>query len=256
MKFDEYLKIDRLSNSDMKHLKISIEQYQKRHELAKETAAMRFGRMVHKYILENEDFFNDYDISDLNKNTKAFKELNETTDKELITSGELDTLISMQSALKAHPKYNAIGFDEVEKTVLFDYYDMECKARLDIVDKTRIIWDLKTIDNIERVSNNIINFEYYRQAAFYKLAQEITTGRMHNFIFIFIQKTPPYSVRFVQLDQLFIEYGILEIRDLIDKLKNYIPGSYTGYSSDIELLEIPGWYSKKLDNEIVDFNEN
>ena len=104
-----------------------------------DTKALCFGRAAHKYILEKEDFFNEFVIlPNIDRRTTAGKEayakfLLESEGKDVITSDDFEVIQEMDKAIDAVPLARQLLCGEHEQS--FFWVDAEtgeaCKCRPD-----------------------------------------------------------------------------------------------------------------------------
>lgn len=119
-----------------------------------------------------------------------------------------------------------------------------CRAMLDWI-KGRIVVDVKTCPSAspQKLPKHISDFGYHIQAAHY-LDGMRTLGLAEKpaLLFVFVEKEPPHLVNVVQLNPLALEIGAhyaRQARLIYAECKK--SGVWPGYSSDIELIELPGW---------------
>ena len=263
---EEYFANSAISNSDLGLIKQSIPKflYEKSLEEKKETVALIFGAGLHCLILEQEEFDKKYFVikETINKRTNIGKAryaeiIKENYGKLELSADNYNKLIAMREKLRKHPIANELvkqnGRMEFEKPLFFEYLDIKCRAKPDIVDHlNRRIIEIKTIaeaNNIEIVKRAIIKYGYYRAASFYQIAVMSITKQFYNHIFIFLEKSEPFGIRIVELgikdkdEYDWLNYSIDEINELINKYKAYKaePDKWWGYPLVKEIIEIPDY---------------
>ena len=207
------------------------------------TPAMEFGTAAHKFILEQEFFFDDYVIApEVDRRTKAGKaawaEFTESLgDKAVIKPADLEVIQAMDEAVKAHPTAAALlktGRHEVP----IEWTDPEtgepCKCRPDCLTEyggEKYIVDYKTTNSCEdgHFERACRIYGYKLQAAMYTEGVFAETLESYRFAFVAQEKNPPYAVRVYFCDQGFIDEGREQFRDLIElyhvcKKTNQWPG--------------------------------
>jgi len=215
------------------------------------TPAMKFGSMIHKFILEHSDFKNCYGLLDdkRSKVGKAKALVMQEKGIETYTSAELDTLIGIEQSLykndfAASVLNNFSGKAEQSYWWTHSGTGLPCKARCDYVVDDMVI-DLKTTGeggaNPDKFTRTIVNFHYHLQAAHYLQA----TGAKR-FIFIAVEKVFPYSVGIYQLSPNFIEKGYelqkQTLHQILEASKTKFWRGYTNASPDgIQTLTPPSW---------------
>jgi len=215
------------------------------------TPAMKFGSMIHKFILESSDFSKCYGLLN-EKRTKQGKEKALAMQEkgiETYTSAELDTLMGINALSKNDfaKKYvldNTSGKAEQSFWWTHKATGLSCKCRSDYVVDDMVI-DLKTCGeggaSPDKFTKAIVNFKYHLAAAHYLQG----TGAK-KFVFIAVEKVFPYSVGIYQLSPHFIEKGYeLQEQTLQEILEATTSKYWRGYTnacpSGIQTLTPPKW---------------
>ena len=207
------------------------------------TPAMEFGTAAHKFILEQESFFDDYVIApEVDRRTKAgkaawaeFMEL--LGDKEVIKPADLEVIRAMDEAVLANPTAAALlktGRHEVPIEWTDPDTGEPCKCRPDCLTEyggQKYIVDYKTTNSCEdgHFERACRTYGYKLQAAMYTEGVFAETLESYKFAFVAQEKNPPYAVRVYFCDQGFIDEGREQFRDLIElyhvcKKTNQWPG--------------------------------
>lgn len=255
----EYFSRNELSNSDLGLIKKSIEHYLRKFDAREDSEALKFGSAFHSFILENDKFFQNYVVAPkFDKRTKQGKEdfalfESENAGKNLIDESDFERLNQMRLAILKHPiaKQLVESHGSIEHEIYFEQHGEPCRMKADkIIPEKKIIIDLKSTQDckLESCIKSILNFEYYRQAAFYLAGAKAEYFQDFRFMFVFVEKTAPYLVQVVELTPEFLEYGQNEIKSLILKFQGYKENkkSYTGYSDVIETIDLPKWLNRDL----------
>ena len=90
-----------------------------------------------------------------------------------------------------------------------------CRCRPDFWREDDIIVDVKTTEDAspEEFSRSLAKWRYHVQAPFYMDGIELATGRRpKGFVFLVVEKKPPYAVAAYTLDPESIELGRSEYR--------------------------------------------
>jgi len=214
---DYYSMVDRLGASRFKAFLESPLHYLKFADKP-DSPALRLGRMIHKAILEYDEFFNEYIVKpeDIGaKNTKAYKAWYEDQDqhKEVISVAEWQQCEAMREAILSSylsEYFTSKGF--AESTILWNHqckngYKIKCKGRLDFLIKQKnkcdLIIDYKTCTDASPSSIYFAmkNYKYHYQEAHYVSGYEkACKGRTARILFIFQEKTSPYDVGACMVD--------------------------------------------------------
>ena len=193
-----------------------------------DTKALSFGRAAHKYILEKDDFFNDFAIEPVvDKRTKAGKEeyqmfLCSLGEKESISMEDYQKILQMYDAIQSNPVAVALLTGEHEKDFFWndDLTGERCKCRPDCLtefeDKKYIV-DYKTTDSCEdgHFERSCRKYGYKFQAGMYTEGVFQNTFEQYGFVFVAQEKTAPYAVRVYFCTPEFVAQGYDQFRQLI-----------------------------------------
>lgn len=252
----DYHKSPELGSSNLKDVLSSIALYEHKKAHPEEpTTALRFGTLAHTRILEPDRFFEEVVVAPpFDKRTTKYKEFVEAhPDKIIISQDEQEQLDAMFQAVHSHPICQQI-FSEGEAEVSYFWNDPEtglpCKGRPDWLIPDFYIIDLKTTTDasLEAVKKSMINFKYPLSCALYKDGVSyVEKIEVPAFIFVFVEKEPPYNVGVYQLDFEAEEKGRREYRTALEKLKVYQDASdvekalLRGYPVEIQTITLPRW---------------
>ena len=216
------------------------------------TPAMKLGSMIHKKVLEPDDFRKEY-VQLEEKRTKEGKKLAlEYEQKGLTTYTPADAKVieNMALAICQHPQANALLSQEIGQSEQSFWWThkatgLPCKCRCDYVVDDMII-DLKTCQeggaSPDKFTRTICNFHYELQASHY-----LQGVGAKNFIFVAVEKVFPYSIGIYELSNNFIEKGYeLQEQTLSKILEATKTGFWRGYSNSepngILKLTPPKWF--------------
>lgn len=216
------------------------------------TPAMKFGSMIHKFVLEPTSFPDSYALLD-DKRSKKGKETAlalQESGIQTFTTSEMDQMLGMHNALSKNDfakKYvldNTSGKAEQSFWWTHKATGLSCKCRTDYVVDDMVI-DLKTTGeggaNGDKFTRSICSFYYHLQAAHYLQG----TGAKR-FIFIAVEKVFPYSVGIYQLSPHFIEKGYEQQEQTLQEIleattSNHWRGYTNACPSGIKTLTPPKW---------------
>tara|TARA_R110000737_G_scaffold351397_1_gene393544 strand:+ start:322 stop:1143 length:822 start_codon:yes stop_codon:yes gene_type:complete len=133
---------------------------------------------------------------------------------------------------------------QYEKAAFFEHRGQQCKLKLDAcVDDVLI--DLKTsIDASPRgFAQSVAKYGYHQQAASYRYGwTKATVGFQKPFIFIVIEKTPPFAAAIYELDAPTLAEGWASWNAAIDQHLECVNNQhFPGYADEKVLLQIPGY---------------
>ena len=225
----EYRAHPAISRSDLWQIRESPEKFKfYKDNPQPPTPALIFGQLFHKLALQPETFSDEFVVMPIvDRRTKEGKaiwaEFEETANgKTIVTAADYQKATEMCISLRNAPYVNKLLSGEREKEFFWndDLTGEACKCRADCVTEaknTNIITDLKSAADgtTEHFMKDAINYGYDFQAGMYCDGVEKCTGKKHLFVFIVVEKDPPYAVNVLQADELFIKRGYDIFRELI-----------------------------------------
>lgn len=115
-----------------------------------------------------------------------------------------------------------------------------------------ICFDLKVTTYFEpkRFERNLFESGYHMQAAIYCNAiSEIELQSFENFLFVTIEPTAPYRVRYIQLDNAALEAGKVELNHYMKQFKTcYENNNFSSRDSEITQVSLASWDWDKINN--------
>jgi hypothetical protein len=172
---------------------------------------------------------------------------------------------AMVAAVRAHPFAGQLfeeGFGTPEASVFWtdDETGIWRRSRLDWlphnhIGSRMILPDLKTCKSAQRdeFAKSAANYGYHAQGAYYVdavralgLADDVA------FVFVAIEKTPPYLVNVIQLDVTAMRIGAALNRQAIHLFADcQRAGHWPSYSEDVQLASLPYWYERSHEDLIT-----
>ena len=223
-------------------------------ELVKQTKSMADGTAVHAFFLEKDKFHKDFAVKpqDIRLNTKAGKEWAQEHNNKIIIDSELgNNLYEMEKSFMDSPA--KLIYEIKGKSELSYFWNdiglVKGKCRPDwISDDGNIIVDIKTTTDAspKGFQKSISTWGYHLQLAWYMRGLQKLGIPCNEFIFIAIEKTPPFSVGVYSADKEMILFGNQEINKLvvdIDKALN--EKNFPDYTPEIMSLGLPPWMIEK-----------
>lgn len=220
-----------------------------------ETPALIFGRAVHKYILEKEDFYNEVAVAPyVDKRTKQGKEdwqefINSSAGKDVISPDDFDTIKAMSLVIDQNEYAKALltGIHEESFFWVDEMTGEPCKCRPDCLteyDGEKLVVDYKTTTSCQDGSfeRDARKYGYDLQAGMYTEGMFANTFEPHGFVFVAQEKTAPHAVRIYRCTPGYIEQGYDKFRELIGiyhdcKVNNSWYGYEGANNMETELLE-------------------
>lgn len=221
------------------------------------TPAQRWGTLVHLYTLEPENVAREIAIvpAGIDRRTKAGKEawdafVCEAGSRKPVTETEHAELARIADAVHAHPTAGRILAGGYASTAEMSLYwtdtdtGVKCRARPDQVTTDAFVVDLKTTLNAsaDAFQRDAWKYRYHVQAAFYLDALRTLRHPAESFVFIAVEKEPPYLAQvFVATDE-FIDAGRVAYKTDLETYKScQASGVWPGFPTDAQPLTIPAF---------------
>lgn len=248
-----------ISNSGLGKIRRSPAHY-KYGEGKEATDALIFGRAFHSAIGTPADFEKDFVTWEGDRRTTAGKEayakLVEKHGENLIKTADLTAILAMRGALMENPVAKSLMdmAGEPELSILWDCEGVLAKSRIDkYVAKDGLLVDWKTTRNAhpEAFAKSVYQYGYHRQAAFYLWAARAMGLKADRFLFVAIEKEPPYGNGVYELSDAALRSGLAEVIDLIGVYKTCLEtNTWPSYGTDIITLDLPAWAAEEsLDDQ-------
>lgn len=226
----EYREAEGISRSELFRIARSPLHFKYALDNPEDSLSLAFGRALHKYVLEKDDFGNDFIIlPEINRRTKAGKEEYERYQmeafnggKELVSREDMTQIIAMYEVVMAHPMAKELLTGVHEKD--FFWTDAatgeKCKCRPDCLteyDGNKYIVDYKSTDSCEdgHFERSCRKYGYKFQAGMYTEGVFQNTFEQYGFVFVAQEKKPPYAVRVYFCTPEFVAQGYDQFRELI-----------------------------------------
>ena len=234
-----------------------------------DTAALVFGRALHCAVLEPELFAATYvepvehphqRPTSIQRNAK--KPSQSTLDaiaywdawelanagKIEITLAEKQRLLGMSASIRRHPLASRLlKGGTAEETIVWDdpRTGLRCKARADYHTAERgVLVDLKTTEDASEKGFmlSVARYGYHLQHAHYASAFHALGEELRAFLFVAVEKEPPYACAVYCLDAEAEARGI-ELRDrAMDTLSDCLRADFwPAYSHRIHQIPLPAW---------------
>jgi len=253
----EYRKAEGLSKSDIDKIAQSPQHYHfHKHNSQEPTQAMRIGTALHAYVLEDFDKLCAVEPTQINKRTKDGKEIYEVfqtlnANKTIITEDDMEHVKAMSASIMAHPTASHL-IKTAEEKELSVFFEHECgtkaKCRPDIIANGGVLVDIKTTTDAspDAFSKALYNFRYFVQSAYYLDGTKELTGNGADFIFIVVEKIPPYAVAVYIIGDADIDLGRQDYKRHLETYNECVKtGIWHGYSQQIQDIFLPDWVHRK-----------
>lgn len=210
------------------------------------------GTLAHELILRGgDDRIRIIDAYDWR--TKAAQQAKAEAHEQRLVPAHRGTLL-MASKVAASVRRHRLAasiLSEGEPEKAMYWIDPEtgitCRGRMDWTRDNALV-DVKTAAygkaTASAFAKEAANYDYPMQAAHYTDGYEVLTGRRVPFLFIVVEKEPPYLVRVFQLSEYDLEVGRERIREARRLFAEYESNGYPDEGADIHTLQLPGWYGR------------
>ncbi len=261
----EYRSHPAISRSELFKISESPEKFKYYKDNPEEpTPALIFGQLFHAMALQPETVKELFAVAPFcDRRTKAGREEyaafeESAIDKTIVTAEMVAQASAMCQALNnnAMAKKLLSGQKEVPFFWVDDLTGEECKCRVDVLDEfddLNIIVDVKSTENAETEAfiKSAIKYGYDFQSGMYSEGVEKAKKKPFLFVFIAVEKKPPYSVNILQADELFIRRGKDLFREYIGIYHDCkTTGEWYGYLgkfNQINNLSLPVWLAKEVE---------
>jgi exodeoxyribonuclease VIII len=211
--------------------------------------AFLVGGAFHTFVLEPELLAKEYIVMPGYYGTgsmakkQAFKDSNPY--KKIISNEVYVQIYGMTQSVLNHPIASQLfknGFAEQSFTWVDEDTDMQCKIRPDYVNTPKkAIIDLKsTVDaSLRGFKNSAFKFRYDVQAAFYTDGMLANDFDIDKFIFVAVEKKPPYLVNVFYADADTLNSGRTKYKENLETYSECLfNDEWEGYDNHIKSLEI------------------
>lgn len=222
-------------------------------EKPEQTPAMRIGTLAHLATFQPDLFASSVAMAPIvDRRTKDGKAIwaqfqSENEGRELVTVDEREMLIALSGAVRKHPLVGKLlnkGDAEVSVFSMDTPTGLVTKCRFDWINQDEgVFLDLKTTEDASPsgFARSIGNFRYHIQDAHYS-----QLGRDHGmdfkFIFVAVEKHPPYAVAVYVLDEgTKIQADAIRRQQLETFASCMTFQSWPAYSTEIQTLSLKQW---------------
>lgn len=258
--FEDYLAWDAVSSHDLMLVRRSPAHLRDSKAAPRQpTDAMRLGTAAHAWILQPEEAPDMIMVAPkVDRRTKAGKQmwaefLEEAGSRTIVNEDEARTLAQMAGAVAAAPAARAV-LDAAkirEASMLWRHGEVWGRGRPDAMSECgSLIVDLKTTMDAspDAFARTAANFNYPLQAAYYvdglQAAGIASPDAVTSFVFLVVEKTPPYGVAVYTLPEDAIELGRNQYQSALSTYEDAVATNiWGGYSAayQIETLNLPRW---------------
>ena len=248
--------LDLIARSPAHYKHFSIEQ----------TPALAFGSAFHAYVLEPLKFRRNFSVAIYDDfRTKVAREWKQAMIEQgvtIISQQDFRTIEAMATVLRANENAaRLLNLDHGRAENSAYWVDANrniwkhetptfrlCRCRPDFInDKLRVVVDLKTTlcAGYSAFVRDTVKYRYHVQDAFYVDGLRQCGERVDAFVFVCIEKAPPYGLGLYELSKPDRELGRqLYQRDLLRYHDCMTDKKWPGYDEEIRVVDLPPWASK------------
>jgi exodeoxyribonuclease VIII len=257
--FDAYLarELGMVSKSALDLVHRSLAHYKAYIDGAEEesTPAFAFGSAFHCALLEPDRFAAAYavepDFGDLR--TKIGKAARDEWRAEHVGALPLSDydarmIAGMVGAVRSHPLAGKMIRDgEAEVTVRWKDAEtgLQCKSRADYyVSRLGMVLDVKSTQNASEreFKRDVAKYRYFVQDALYRAGFAAVGAPIKHFVFVAVEKSPPFGVATFSLNMDGVAMGNEQARRGMTALANAMQSNeWPGYPVGIQQLDVPPW---------------
>ena len=213
--------------------------------------AFDFGKLAHRLVLGEGAEIAAIDAADY-RTKDAQKQRDEARANGLtpILAGELDAAVAIEEAVREHPTAGelfAAGVPERSGYWQDEPTDVRLRFRPDWLtelDGQPVCVDLKTTVSADpdEFVRSVTKFQYHMQAAFYLDGLSANGIDGARFLFVAVEKTAPYLVSVIELDNEALVEGRRLNRQAIDLYDQCVrTDTWPGYGDNIHTISLPRW---------------
>jgi hypothetical protein len=263
MSNEDYHRSAGVSRSGLAHLLRSPQHYQAYKATPVEpTPAMILGTAFHVKVLEPDQFEQQVAVAPkVDRRTNAGKEawgsfLNANIGKTVITTEDYEAIAPMAEAVHAHPIASALLTDgDSELSYYATLNGVLCKSRPDYY-KPGFRWGLADLKSCldarpEPFARACWTHGYYLQSAYYlDIVSEARGEHIDHFLFVAVEKEPPYAVAVYLADREMVEMGRIQYRRALATYAECARfNNWPGYPMEITPISLPMWATKEMFDE-------
>ena len=261
--FSHYLAIPDISHSTAS---VANEQSPEHAEWGREnpkaaTPAMSMGSALHCLALTPELYSEEVTVLDMaSRNNNAYWSLREDEpDTIVLLAKEEEIVYGMRDSIMGRPHIAALFSQPPEDRELTILWELEipgddplkCKSRLDLpLFSTSCICDLKTCEDASPngFDRKVRYGSYGTQAAFYNQAAWAAGHTPQSFVFLAIERKPPYGCMLHEVSQAMLAKRWGEMETTLRLLAaNRTHVSWPGYPAEPNLIDVKPWELRDAD---------
>jgi exodeoxyribonuclease VIII len=223
------------------------------------TPAQKLGTAAHCRILERDKFGEQYAVAPAcDRRTKDGKTIYEAFlaehgGKQIISADDLEQIEGMAAAIDAHPLAGALFRSGSAEVSMFGRLNgIPVKGRADyLYEADGVIIDLKTTMDASPAEAQRYAVKYglhIQQFVYAEIYRSITGRAPADFVFVLVEKNPPFGVAVVRLTPEAVKAAKAEVNRALDIWQQCEKsGVWPGYGDNVITVDLPAWQYKKLE---------
>ena len=243
-----YHATDAISSSDVKAVATKSVAHWKARSPYTSSPAFDVGTVVHDMVLEGGK---NSLRGPIDRRGNAWKDAYaeaEAIGRTLLTCGDYDLARSMADSILFHPAGRRMESDTKNEMSIFvnePTTGLAIKARPDAYHvEDGICYDIKTCQDAspDGFARDAWSYRYAIQAAFYTEVLRLEGLRPRKFVFVCVEKFPPFATAIHILDTAYMAWGRNEMISALEKIRaaDQTGVVSTGYP-EINTLSLPRW---------------
>lgn len=247
---DYHKDVERISKSGLDLINKSplhyYDRYYNRIKEEKKTPALLMGSAIHTKVLEPDEYGKVYAVApEVDRRTKAGKAdwdafVSDHPEHEILTQ-EQDLLISnIHDAVYKHEQASVLLKRLISVEQVFTHEDKKCKP--DGITMQDIMIDLKTTEDASPrgFGRSAYKYRYDVQAAWYMDILREKGHTIEGFVFIAVEKSPPFAVACYVIEDEDVEIGRQKYQENYNTWKECKEsGNWPGFG--ISKLQLPNY---------------
>ena len=207
---------------------------------------MKLGRITHLAVFEPERFRSEVVVYEDRRYGKEWDKFEKAhAAYEIVKPAQLELARSIGEAARRDARaVDLLSKGKAEQTLLWSWPSgIESKGRIDFLAERGIV-DLKTCKDAspEAFGRQAGALSYHAQAAWYRDAYEVVTGKRVPFFIVAVETVKPHAVCVYRLSDDLLEAGQIVYEPLLERLAECRKANHwPGYSEGIESLQLPVW---------------
>lgn len=261
LSFADYCAMQGMNNSKLGMLKRCPAKFKWLLENERnDTDSLKVGRAIHCAVLEPEKFNQEFlCLPDIDRRTTKGREMyaelvSQNPTKTILKPDDFHMALDVATSIRSnvHANYLLDGaYTEVTLDWVHEETGVQCKARVDAFnEELGILIDIKTTLDASRSGfpRKLFAYGYHRQAAYYLTGMEANDQAAKHFVFVAVEKEPPYAVGIYRLSDQTIQLSKQE-NDALLRLYAECKrtGSWPGYTQGIEDISLPDYATNTLE---------